>query len=320
MIFFSLIMLFASVRMIRDKQSIYSESVTHRKNYIYILLLGFFIGIVTGIVGAGGGFLIIPAFVLLNGLTMKQAVGTSLLIIAINSLIGFLGDLSLIKEINFPFILSISILSIAGVFLGNYLSRFIEGKQTKVRIWLVCPNNGGLYTNKGNCGLTSRVTKITELLSSYSELCTRKETQTVTNFKRMKVEQIYTGCLAQGAYYIRSGNEAVIIDPLREVNLILEKAAADGVTIKYVLETHFHADFVSGHLDLAAKTGATIVYGPNAQPKFKAHRAVDGEILNVGNVTIKVLHTPGHTMESTTYLLRDEKEETMPFSVAIRFF
>ncbi|MDH4089943.1 MAG: MBL fold metallo-hydrolase [Cyclobacteriaceae bacterium] len=123
----------------------------------------------------------------------------------------------------------------------------------------------------------------------------------------MKVEQIYTGCLAQGAYYIRSGNEAVIIDPLREVEPYLEKAEADGVKIKYVLETHFHADFVSGHLDLAAKTGATIVYGPSAQPKFDAHIAKDGEELEVGNITIKVLHTPGHTMESTTYLLRDEK-------------
>lgn len=122
----------------------------------------------------------------------------------------------------------------------------------------------------------------------------------------MIVEQIYTGCLAQGAYYVRSGNEAVIIDPLREVEPYIEKAKADGVTIKYVLETHFHADFVSGHIDLAAKTGATIVYGPTAQPKFKCHVATDGEILKIGNVTIKVLHTPGHTMESTTYLLRDE--------------
>ena len=98
----------------------------------------------------------------------------------------------------------------------------------------------------------------------------------------MNVEQIYTGCLAQGAYYIRSGNEAVIIDPLREVEPYIEKAEADGVTIKYVLETHFHADFVSGHLDLAAKTGATIVYGPTAQPKFKCHVAADGEVLRVG--------------------------------------
>lgn len=123
----------------------------------------------------------------------------------------------------------------------------------------------------------------------------------------MKIEQIYTGCLAQGAYYIRSGNEAVIIDPLREVEPYIEKAEADHVQIKYVLETHFHADFVSGHLDLSAKTGATIVYGPTAQPKFKAHIARDGEELKIGDITIKVLHTPGHTMESTSYLLKDEK-------------
>ena len=122
----------------------------------------------------------------------------------------------------------------------------------------------------------------------------------------MKIEQIYTGCLAQGAYYIRSAKEAVIIDPLREVEPYIEKAVADDVVIKYVLETHFHADFVSGHLDLAARSGATIVYGPTAQPKFQAHIARDGEILKVGDVTIVVLHTPGHTMESTTYLLRDE--------------
>jgi hydroxyacylglutathione hydrolase len=122
----------------------------------------------------------------------------------------------------------------------------------------------------------------------------------------MKIEQIYTGCLAQGAYYIRSGNEAVIIDPLREVGPYIERAEVDQVLIRYVLETHFHADFVSGHLDLAAKTGATIVYGPTAQPKFKAHIARDGEELKIGNLTIKVLHTPGHTLESTSYLLKDE--------------
>ena len=122
----------------------------------------------------------------------------------------------------------------------------------------------------------------------------------------MTIEQIYTGCLAQGAYYIRSGNEAVIIDPLREVDSYIEKARNDGATIKYILETHFHADFVSGHLDLAAKTGASIVFGPTATPKFKAHIATDGEELKVGDITFNVLHTPGHTMESTTYLLKDE--------------
>jgi len=123
----------------------------------------------------------------------------------------------------------------------------------------------------------------------------------------MKVEQIYTGCLAEAAYYIESNGEAVIIDPLREIEPYVERANEDKARIKYVLETHFHADFVSGHLDLAKATDATIVFGPTAQPNFPAHIAKDGEILKVGNVTIKVLHTPGHTMESTTYLLRDEK-------------
>lgn len=122
----------------------------------------------------------------------------------------------------------------------------------------------------------------------------------------MKIEQIYTGCLAQGAYYICSDGEAAVIDPLREVGPYIEKAKRDGATIKYVLETHFHADFVSGHLDLAAKTGATIVYGPEARPGFDAMIATDGQLLKLGRVTIKVLHTPGHTLESTTYLLIDE--------------
>lgn len=123
----------------------------------------------------------------------------------------------------------------------------------------------------------------------------------------MKVEQIYTGCLAQGAYYIQSGNEVAIIDPLREVESYIQKAEKNGAKIKYVLETHFHADFVSGHLDLAKKTGATIVFGTNALPEYDVHIAQDGEILTLGNTKIKVIHTPGHTMESTTYLLFDEQ-------------
>ncbi len=123
----------------------------------------------------------------------------------------------------------------------------------------------------------------------------------------MNIEQIYTGCLAQGAYYIRSGKEAVIIDPLREVQPYLDRAKADGVEIKYVFETHFHADFVSGHVTLSRATGAPIVYGPLANPAFDAIIATDGQEFKVGNITIVALHTPGHTMESTTYLLRDEQ-------------
>ncbi|WP_338815270.1 MBL fold metallo-hydrolase [Bernardetia sp. Wsw4-3y2] len=122
----------------------------------------------------------------------------------------------------------------------------------------------------------------------------------------MNIEQIYTGCLAQGAYYITSNGEAAIIDPLREVQPYLDRLAKDDVKLKYVFETHFHADFVSGHLDLSKKTGAPIVYGATAQPEFDAIIAEDGQTFKVGNITIKALHTPGHTMESTTYLLLDE--------------
>jgi glyoxylase-like metal-dependent hydrolase (beta-lactamase superfamily II)/rhodanese-related sulfurtransferase len=122
----------------------------------------------------------------------------------------------------------------------------------------------------------------------------------------MNIEQIYTGCLAQGAYYITSNGEAAIIDPLRETKPYLEKLEKDGVELKYIFETHFHADFVSGHVDLSKATGASIVYGPNANPEFDCITAEDEQIFEIGNVKIKVLHTPGHTMESTTYLLIDE--------------
>ena len=122
----------------------------------------------------------------------------------------------------------------------------------------------------------------------------------------MKIEQIYTGCLAQGAYYIESEGEVAIIDPLREVAPYIEKAAKNKATIKYIFETHFHADFVSGHVTLGKETGAAIVYGPTANPSFEAIIAKDNQEFKLGKVTIVALHTPGHTMESTTYLLKDE--------------
>ncbi len=121
----------------------------------------------------------------------------------------------------------------------------------------------------------------------------------------MKVEQLYTGCLAEAAYYIESDGEAAIIDPLRETEPYLELLRRDDAQLKYVFETHFHADFVSGHLDLAKKTGATIVLGPTAQPAYPAHIASDGEEFPIGKITIVAIHTPGHTLESTTYLLKD---------------
>jgi glyoxylase-like metal-dependent hydrolase (beta-lactamase superfamily II)/rhodanese-related sulfurtransferase len=128
-----------------------------------------------------------------------------------------------------------------------------------------------------------------------------------TNESKMKIEQIYTGCLAQGAYYIESEGEAVVIDPLREVEPYIQKAERNQAKIKYVFETHFHADFVSGHLDLSNQTGAPVVYGPTAEPSFPAYIAKDGEKFKVGKLTFQLLHTPGHTMESSCYLLKDEE-------------
>ncbi len=125
----------------------------------------------------------------------------------------------------------------------------------------------------------------------------------------MIVEQFYTNCLAEAAYYIESEGEAAIVDPMRETQPYLDRAARSGATIKYIFETHFHADFVSGHIDLSKQTGATIVFGPNAKPEYDAHIASDGEELKIGKLTLRVLHTPGHTMESTTYLLLDENSQ-----------
>lgn len=123
----------------------------------------------------------------------------------------------------------------------------------------------------------------------------------------MKIEQLYTKCLAQGAYYIESEGEVAIIDPLRETEPYLQMAKENNAKIKYIFETHFHADFVSGHVDLAKKSGATIIFGPTAKTGFEAHIATDGEEFKIGKLTLKVLHTPGHTLESSTYLLLDEK-------------
>ena len=126
----------------------------------------------------------------------------------------------------------------------------------------------------------------------------------------MKIEQLYTGCLAEAAYYIESNGEVAIIDPLRDPAPYMKMAEDDKAKIKYVFETHFHADFVSGHLDLAKKTGADIIFGPTAKPEFAARIAKDEEVFKLGDITLKVLHTPGHTMESISIVCLDEKGKT----------
>src|SRR5690606_6739200 len=127
----------------------------------------------------------------------------------------------------------------------------------------------------------------------------------------MKIKQLYTNCLAQGAYYISNNGEAAIIDPLRETKPYLDLLKQNNDKLKYIFETHFHADFVSGHVDLAKETGAKIVFGPNASTSYESHIARDQEEFKIGNLTIRVLHTPGHTLESSTYLLLDENKKEL---------
>ncbi|RYZ29983.1 MAG: MBL fold metallo-hydrolase, partial [Chitinophagaceae bacterium] len=122
----------------------------------------------------------------------------------------------------------------------------------------------------------------------------------------MFIKQLYTGCLSEAAYFIESNGEAAVVDPLRDIDAYIQLAKEQKATIKYIFETHFHADFVSGHLDLAKATGATIVYGPQTETAFPVHVAKDGETFKIGNLAIEVLHTPGHTLESACYLLKDE--------------
>src|SRR6202012_2495860 len=122
----------------------------------------------------------------------------------------------------------------------------------------------------------------------------------------MYIQQLYTNCLSEAAYYIESNGEAVVIDPVRDVEMYIHLAEERGSAIKYILESHFHADFISGHLDLSRKTGAPIVYGPQTETAFPIYKAADGEVFKIGDVSLEVLHTPGHTVESTCYLLRDE--------------
>ena len=124
----------------------------------------------------------------------------------------------------------------------------------------------------------------------------------------MHIQQIYTGCLSEAAYFIESNGIAAVVDPLRDIDAYIQLAKEKNAVIKYIFETHFHADFVSGHLDLAKQTGATIVYGPETETNFPVHVAKDGEVFSIGEITVQAIHTPGHTIESTCYLLKDESQ------------
>ena len=295
MVFFATVMFLASISMIRDQKGNPNTYANEKQPYYKTFIQGIIIGFVTGFIGAGGGFLYVPALALWARLPMKTAVGTSLVIVTINSLVGFSGDVQTL-DIEWNFLLSFSAFTIAGTLIGGKLSQFASGRHLK--------KGFGILILLMSIFIISK-----EVISKETNQVTTPENTKLLSLKKsksMNIEQIYTGCLAQGAYYIESDGEVAIIDPLRETQPYIDRAEKEGATIKYVFETHFHADFVSGHIDLAEKTGATIVYGPNAKTSYDIYSAKDGEEFKIGKVTIKVLHTPGHTLESTTYLLIDE--------------
>ena len=295
MVFFASIMFLASMSMIRDRKGNPNTYKNEKQPYYKTFIQGMVIGFITGFIGAGGGFLYVPALALWARLPMKTAVGTSLVIVTINSLVGFSGDVQTL-DINWQFLLSFSAFTITGTLIGGKLSHLVPGKTLK--------KGFGILILLMSIFIISK-----EVITKETNLDTPPQNGKLLSLKKlnaMKIEQIYTGCLAQGAYYIESDGEAAIIDPLRETQPYIDRAKKEGATIKYVFETHFHADFVSGHIDLAEKTGATIVYGPKAATSYDIYSAKDGEEFKIGKVTIKVLHTPGHTLESTTYLLIDE--------------
>ena len=295
MVVFAAVMFLASMSMIKGKNTGRRPGDQAKQPYYKTFLQGLFIGIITGFIGAGGGFLYVPALAIWAGLPMKTAVGTSLVIVTINSLVGFSGDMQTLT-VDWQFLLSFSAMTIMGTLIGGTLSHRIPSKFLKKGFGIMILLMSFFIVGKEVLG---RQTKMQEPAPNGKLLSLKK-------MNSMNIEQIYTGCLAQGAYYIESDGEAAIIDPLRETQPYIDRAKERGTSIKYVFETHFHADFVSGHIDLAEKTGATIVYGPNAQTSYDIHSAKDGEEFKIGKLTIKVLHTPGHTLESTTYLLIDE--------------
>lgn len=296
MVFFATVMFLASISMIRERKGNPNTYENEKQPYYITFIQGMIIGLITGFIGAGGGFLYVPALALWARLPMKTAVGTSLVIVTINSLVGFSGDIQTLP-IEWSFLLSFSAFTIIGTLLGGVLSHHVSPKNLKKGFGVLILLMSFFIISKEVLG---RETKV-ETPPQKGKLLSLKK------MNAMKIEQIYTGCLAQGAYYIESDGEAAIIDPLRETQPYIDRAKEAGASIKYVFETHFHADFVSGHIDLAEKTGATIVYGPNASTSYDIYSAKDGEEFKIGKVTIKVLHTPGHTLESTTYLLIDEE-------------
>ncbi|GAA0947248.1 TSUP family transporter [Actinocorallia libanotica] len=334
LIAFGIMMAVTAVAMLRGRRAPGAAAHGGSRPLFKILLEGGAVGLVTGLVGAGGGFLVVPALALLGGLPMPVAVGTSLLVIAMKSFAGLAGYLQSVS-IDWPLTLSVTAVAIAGSLLGSRLSGMADPDRLRKAFgWFVVvmsvyvlgqelpPGVRPLFLGAvalaaaaGAAVLIVRrsrttVTTVPNTHGKDSEAMEQKET-------RMYFAQHYLDCLSQASYLIGDleTGRAVVVDPRRDVSEYLDDAEAHGLHIEGVINTHFHADFLSGHLELAARTGAWIGYGSRAEAEFPIRKLHDRERIGLGEVTLEILETPGHTPESISVLVFEHADDTTPYGV-----
>ncbi|MEO3781987.1 TSUP family transporter [Actinocorallia sp. B10E7] len=334
---FGIMMAVTAAAMLRGKKAPESGAHAGDRPIAKIFMEGGAVGLVTGLVGAGGGFLVVPALALMGGLPMPVAVGTSLLVIAMKSFAGLAGYLQSV-HIDWSLTLAVTALAIVGSLLGSRLSGMVDPDRLRKGFgWFVVVMSVFVLTQElpavvrpyflaavALAALTGAVTLIirrsrsTGPAAAPATVATRKDPGAMEPKEtRMYFAQHYLDCLSQASYLIgdKQTGRAVIVDPRRDISEYLDDAEANGLHIEGVINTHFHADFLSGHLELAARTGAWIGYGSRAEAEFPIRKLYDHERISLGDVTLEILETPGHTPESISVLVFEHEDDTVPYGV-----
>ncbi|WP_338089895.1 TSUP family transporter [Nonomuraea basaltis] len=324
---FALMMLATAVAMIRGRKT--AEPAPSGAKELPILLViteGAIVGLVTGLVGAGGGFLVVPALVLLGGMPMSAAVATSLIVIAMKSFAGLAGYLQSV-QVDWSIALPVTAAAIAGGLLGGHLAGRIRAERLRTAFgWFVLVMGVFLLVQQAPptlfhtaWGVVALVAAGAVTLATAAYLLLSKKSQNSANNRRktMFFAQYYLDCLSQASYLIgdpKTGR-AVVVDPRRDVTEYITDAEAHGLRIEGVINTHFHADFIAGHLELAARTGAWIGYGRKAEAEYPIRKLADGERIELGDVVLEILETPGHTPESISVLVFEHAADQAPYGV-----
>jgi len=334
LVLFGIMMAATAAAMLRGRDGAPADGRGGDRPLAKILLEGGAVGLVTGLVGAGGGFLVVPALALLGGLPMPAAVGTSLLVIAMKSFAGLAGHLQSVS-LDWPLTLSVSAVAIAGSVAGARLSGRVDPDRLRRAFgWFVAVMSVYVLGRElppelrplllGAVALAAAVAAAPPILRRFRSTAAPVQNTSGKDLEamepkatRMYFAQHYLECLSQASYLIgdRETGRAVVVDPRRDVSEYLDDAEANGLHIEGVINTHFHADFLSGHLELAARTGAWIGYGSRADAEFPIRRLHDRERISLGDVTLEILETPGHTPESISVLVYEHADDTVPYGV-----